>query len=188
MKTHYIASAVLAALCLGSMSATAAIKSGKFRTESNLPAVRTGTPLVLSATAQLNAAADELTGANLLSNPDAWGGGIVHMDLDKATNILTLKAQDSWDFQTFHAQVLSMKFTEANESVCGISYLDGAITTPDIAPTVTFADTGVAVSYAVQDVPGFAYFNFVAGGTARFQIQTCVPTAAQQAPAAGRNR
>ena len=188
MKTHLIVSAALVALSVVSVSASAAIKSATFRTESNLPAVRTGAPLVLSKASPLVAGADELTGAHVISNPDGWGGGIVHMDLDKTTNILTLKAQDYWDFQTFHASVGFIRFTNATESICGIKYLGGTITSPAIAPSATFADNGVSISYAAADIQSSGYFVFVPGATAQFQIETCVPNATETAPVPGRNR
>ncbi|MBQ0936327.1 hypothetical protein [Ideonella paludis] len=187
MKTHLIVSAALVALSVVSVSASAAIKSATFRTESNLPIYGTGAPLVLSKGSPLVAGADELTGAHVISNPDGWGGGIVHMDLDKTTNILTLKAQDNWDFQTFHASVGFVRFTNATESICGIKYLGGNITTPAITPSATFVDNGVSISYVVQDVSGGGYFNFVMGATAQFQIETCVPRATEKASVPGRN-
>jgi hypothetical protein len=101
----------------------AAILSGDFRTESDLPYCcdRAG-PLVYENIGAAVGAGEELTGANFVQNPSNWGGGVVHMDLDPLTNILTLHSQDIWDFETFDAWITNIVF-DAGERITGLSLI-----------------------------------------------------------------
>jgi hypothetical protein len=158
------------ALALSSLfianSAFAAITSGDFRTESNLPDYRSGTALVYE---HLNAAVDnsvELNNAHLSSNPDGWGGGVVWLDLNPSNNILTLHSQDTWDFQTFSAKLSNLTFN-AGERITGISWLGGNLVNVGLTPTLSFTNNSVSIAYDYR--PGT--FNFT-GGSANFQLVT----------------
>jgi hypothetical protein len=152
-----------AALACLSTASSAAILTADFRTESDLPSFGSGNPLVyehLGATVGVGA---ELDDSHLLTNPDNWIGGVVHVDLDPATSILTLSSQDSWDFQTFTATLKHI----TGATVTGIFLLTNNLTTPNVAPTLSFTADSVTVSYDyVPDV-----FNF-SNRTATFQLST----------------
>jgi hypothetical protein len=171
MNNRFALASVALALSLTALGASAGVNRATFRTESNLPVYRTGTPLIYEARNARVGSTEELTSANFLSNPDGWGGGVVHMDYRKGSNTLTLSSQDTWDFQTFHAQMLDMKM-EAGESVCGVTYTGGDITQSGIVPTATFTDNSVSISYTIGDVPAGGVFNF-SGGQATFSVAIC---------------
>lgn len=162
MKKKLLAAAVFFA----AVSADAMIVSADFRTESDLPycCARSG-PMTRES---LNAPVDggvELGAGASQSNPSGWGGGVVYVDLDPTTNILTLFSQDTWDFQTFNTQLSNINFDVA-DAISGISLLSNDLTTIGLVPTLSFTDNSVLISYDTTDI-----FNFT-GGTATFQIST----------------
>lgn len=173
MNHRFALASVALALSMTALGASAGVNRATFRTESNLPNYRTGTPLIYEAKSVRVSSAEELTSANLVSNPDGWGGGVVHMDFQKGSGTLTLSSQDTWDFQTFHAQMLDMKMA-AGESVCGVTYTGGDITQSGIVPTATFTDNSVSISYTIGDVPSGGVF-FFSGGQATFSVSICAP-------------
>lgn len=168
----------LLALC-ASHAASAALISGDFRTESNLPDSRTGTPLVYQSLDQSIGAGYELNGGDFVSNPDGWGGGVVFMDFDPTTNILTLDSQDEWDFQTFDAWISNIAFDLGGEFISGFTLLTNELTTPGFLPTLTFTPDSLHVSY--DYTPGS--FNFTSR-TATFQIETSSLSVPAPAPLA----
>jgi hypothetical protein len=165
-------------LAWGAGTAQAAMTTGDFRTESNLPDYRNGLPLVYQALGATIDGGVELDSGDLLENPDNWGGGVVHMDLDPTTNILTLDSQDTWDFQTFDAWISNVTF-DASEVITGITMLSNNLTDAGIVPTLAYTDDSVHISY--DYVPNV--FNFT-GQTATFQVTTSAGLPAVPAPSA----
>jgi len=175
MKRINVTTVILAALLvLGAGTAQAALTTGDFRTESDLPYVTHGNgALVYEAQGASMGAGAELDGSHFVENPSNWGGGVVHMDLDPTTNILTLDSQDTWDFQTFDAWITDVDF-DAGESITGISMLSNDLTTPLVTPTLAFTSDSIHISYDVLSLPGYGEndtFDFT-GGMARFLITT----------------
>ena len=181
-------------LCLATLGAlvgvdaSAGVKKANFKTESNLPVYRTGTPLVYSAAGVAVGDAAELTAANLTSNEDGWGGGQVDVNLAK-NGSLTLVSNDQWDFQTFNVTISNLKMA-TNESVCGVNFLGGELTQNGVQPTMTFTDNSVQIAYTAADVVAGGEFNFAGGGAqANFQVVLCSPAMElKRAPQAGVNR
>lgn len=164
MKLTRIALATAGLLLAG--QSFAAILSGDFRTESNLPDHRNGAPLVYQ---HLGATVDnsvELNDSHFAANPDNWRGGVVFMDLNPTTNVLTLFSQDHLDFQTFSAKISNLTFS-AGEKITGFSLLSNNLTTGGVAPSLSFTGNSLAVNY--DNRPGI--FNFTSG-TASFQVIT----------------
>ncbi len=180
MKRIHVTVMILAALLvLGAGTTQAAMTTGNFRTESDLPHMGHGRgPLVYQALGASIDADVELNDSHFVENPSGWGGGVVHMDLDPTTNILTLDSQDDMDFQTFDAWITGVTFN-AGESITGISMLSNDLTTPLVTPTLAFTGDSIHISYDILSVPGFGEndaFNFTEG-IAQFQIATsAVPT------------
>src|SRR5690348_7932980 len=112
MKRYLLCSMLL--LIAG--AAQASIIRGDFRTESNLPHYRGGQALVYQHDDVQVGAGAELDSGDFLRNPDHWGGGQVDVSLDPLTNLLTLKSNDTWDFQTFDAYLGNLKF-DGNERI-----------------------------------------------------------------------
>lgn len=153
-------------LFLAALNANAAIVSADFRNESDLPycCARSG-PEVLESIGQAVGAGVELNGTASFSNPSGWGGGIVYVDLNPTTNILTLLSQDTWDFQTFSAQLSNIAFS-ASETITGLTLLSNNLTTTGLTPSLSFTGNSISIEYDTPSV-----FNFT-GGTATFQILT----------------
>lgn len=167
MKKKFVAELTVFLLILGSFGiANATLISGDFRTESNLPDHRTGNPLVhedLNASIGLGV---ELTEDDFLENPDNWGGGLVYMDYDASTNILTLDSQDVWDFQTFDAWINNIIF-DTTEEITGITMISNDLTNPTFDPTFSFTANSIHIGWDyTPDVYDFT------GGIAQFQITT----------------
>lgn len=159
-----LAGAFAATLLALSAPVAAQVVSGDFRTESNLPTVREGLPLVYQNQGAVLGAGYELNGNHLVSNPSSWTGGVVFVDWDALTNIVTLDSQDTLDFQTFDLFINNITFGGA-QKISGISLLGNGLTNPGITPTWTFTDNSLRISYsAIPD--GFLF----SGGTASFQI------------------
>lgn len=148
-------------------AASAGLMTGDFRTESNLPDYRSGQPLVYESLNQSIGAGYELDSGDFVQNPDGWGGGVVWMDFDPSSNILTLDSRDTWDFQTFDAWISNIIFDTVGEVISGISLLSNDLTNPSFLPTLSFTDNSLHVSY--DYTPDVYYFT---GGSATFQIET----------------
>lgn len=167
MRRVYVPMLVLMVLVtFGAGTAQAAMTTGDFRTESDLPYVaHSSGPLVYEALGATIGGGVELNSSHLVENPSHWGGGVVHMDLGPVTNILTLDSQDGLDFQTFDAWVTNVTF-DAGETIVGVTMLSNNLIDAGVAPTVAFTDDSIHVHY---DYP--CIFDFT-GQTATFQITT----------------
>jgi hypothetical protein len=152
-------------LACGAVTANAAVTFGDFRTESHLPNHSDGGPLVYESLGVAIGDGEELDDSDFVENPSGWGG-VVHMDLDPATGILTLDSQDTWDFQTFDAWITNIQF-DAGESIVGISMLTNDLTDVGVVPTLSFTADSVHISY--DYVPDVFHFT---GDNATFQIMT----------------
>ncbi|HDY84365.1 hypothetical protein LCGC14_0969610 [marine sediment metagenome] len=151
-------------LLIAASQTNAAIIQGDFRTESDLPGQGSGA-LVYEALNVNVGSGDELTNSDFIENPSSWNGGVVNMDLDSTTNILTLKSQDDWDFYTFDAWISNIVFN-AGEVITGISLLSGNLTSLNLLANLSFADNSIHINYT-----GDSAFNFT-GTDAQFQILT----------------
>ena len=159
----------MAAFALAASAALSAqavtIVEADFRTEADLPfcCARVG--------ARVTSVLDAAVGAGVelqnqgLSNPSNWLGGSVWMDLDPTSNILTLTARDSLDYQTFTASLSNLLFDTPGAFINGFTLLSNGLTTLSTAPTLSFSAAGAQVNYSTTGI-----FNFVQGGTARFQL------------------
>ena len=158
-------------------SVNASIISGDFRTEGDLPycCAAFGGPLVYENIGAAVGPGAELTGANFLSNPSGWGGGVVHMDLDSTTNILTLDSQDDWNFETFDAWISNISF-DAGEVITGLSLISGNIT--DLGITALLGFTGNSIHINYDNVNGFHF----TGTQAMFQITADASTEPTSVP------
>ena len=110
----------------------------------------------------------ELDSGDYIENPSGWRGGVVYMDLDPTTNVLTLDSQDYMDFQTFDAWITNVTF-DAGEVITDVTMLSNNLTDTGLTPTIEFTDDSVHISYAVAEQ--YDYFHFT-GQTATFQITT----------------
>ncbi len=151
---------------LWGISAHAAISSGDFRTESDLPNYSAAGPLVYQNLGASVGAGYELNSSHFVANPSGWSGGVVFMDLNPFTNILTLASQDTWDFQTFVAGISNMSFS-AGEVITGISLISDNLLDHLVIPTLSFTSNSILISYDyTPDV-----FKFTQG-SATFQLTT----------------
>jgi hypothetical protein len=167
-KVRLLTCILVVLVTLSAATVQAAMTTGDFRTESDLPYVgHTQGPLVYEALGATIGGGVELDSSHYVENPSSWGGGVVHMDLDPTTNILTLDSQDTWDFQTFDAWITNIAFG-AGEAITGITMLTNDLTTPVVAPTLAFTDNSVHIGY---DIGAGSFFDFTEG-TATFQIST----------------
>jgi len=159
--------------------ANATIITADFRTEADLPyCCDIAGPLVHESLSASVGIGDELTEANLLSNLSSWGGGLVYIDLDPTTNIVTLSSQDDWDFEIFDAFISNIVF-DAGEVITGLSWISGNLTDQGISEVLSFTSNSIQISYDVGD--GNTAFDFN-GTQAQFQIQTDTGVAAVSAP------
>jgi hypothetical protein len=147
-------------------AANATLVSGDFRTESDLPDLSVG-PLVYQSLEQIIGAGYELDSGDYLQNPSNWVGGVVWMDYNPTTNILTLASQDTGDFQAFDAWITNISFDLAGEYISDISLLSNGLTDPSFAPSLSFTNDSLHVGY--DYIPDFFLFT---GGIATFQIET----------------
>lgn len=147
--------------------ANAALISGDFRTESDLPNVRPEGPLVYQNLGAPIGPGVELNDSHFLENPASWGGGVVHMDFNPLTNILLLDSQDDWDFNTFDAWITNILFDTPGEVITGISLISNDLTIPLVAPVLSFTATSIHIAYELEP----AQFNFTEN-FAQFQIST----------------
>lgn len=150
-------------VCLFTGSASAGIITADFRTESDLN-FGAG-PKVYEDISELVGGQVELTSSDFVSNPQGWGGGLVNVDLDATTNILTLDSQDTLDFHSFDFWLTNITF-DAAEFITGISLVSGNITDRGISPTFSFTDDSLHIAYGDG-----GSFNFT-GTSAQFQITT----------------
>jgi len=157
----------LAAASLVSFNASAAVISADFRTEADLPDYSVRGALVHERTGAVLGAGNELDGSDFVENPSHWGGGIVHVDWDAATNVLTLDSRDTWDFQTFILEIGNIVFDSA-QRIVGLSVIsDSLVTREGGAPILNFTDDGLSIAY--QSSRRYDAFNFT-GRQARFQV------------------
>lgn len=157
---------VLGLSLLLSCAAKASLISADFRTEANLPDVRNGLPLIHETLGQSIGAGVELNNSHFVQNPDNWSGGVVWMDFDVATNILTLDSQDTLDFKVFDAWISNIVFSQPGQSITGISLLSDNLTDTGVVPALSFTADSLHISYdSMPDI-----FNFT-GGSATFQIE-----------------
>lgn len=179
MKSVYVLTMALTMIAVvGATTANAAMTLGDFRTEADLPDYSDSGPLVYEALNATIGDGVELDDSDFVANPSGWYGGVVFMDLDPATGILTLDSQDTLDFQTFDAWITNITF-DAGESITGISMLNNNLTNAGVAPTLSFTGDSVHISY--DYIPGI--FDFTAD-IATFQITTSAMPAAVPAPGA----
>ncbi|HEY0924977.1 PEP-CTERM sorting domain-containing protein [Rheinheimera pacifica] len=144
----------------------AGLISADFRTESHLPDhSQSGAKTYQNLAAEIGGGA-ELKNKHLLANPANWGGGVVWMDFDPLTSILTLSSKDSWDFQTFDAWMSNILFSEPGESILGFSLLSNNLVTNGIQPVLSYTANSLHIAYSSVPV-----FNFT-GGQATFLVQT----------------
>lgn len=156
----------LAATSLLSFHAAAAVISADFRTEADLPDYSVRGALVHERTGSVLGAGNELDSSDFVRNPSHWGGGIVHVDWDAATNVLTLDSRDTWDFQTFILEIGNIVFDSA-QKIVGLSVIsDGLVTREGGAPILNFTDDGLSIGYQSGR---YDVFNFT-GREARFQV------------------
>ena len=167
MDLKYIKATAAAIAISISGFANAGLIIGDFRTESNLPELRTGSPLVYQSLAQSIGAGYELDGTDLFENPDGWGGGEVWLDYDVSTGILLLDSQDEWDFNTFDAFINNISFDIAGEHITDITMLTNDLVNDGTIPVLSFTDNSIQVSYTGS-------FDFT-GRSATFQITTSIP-------------
>lgn len=161
-------------VCLFVGSANATIILGDFRTESDLD-FGAG-PKVYEDIAEMVGGQVELTSSDFVSNPQGWGGGLVNVDLDPISNILTLDSQDTWDFHFFDMWITNITFN-LPEVISGISLISGNITDRGISPTLSFTDNSLHIAY---HSPDSATFDFT-GTSAQFQITTSVESVPEPA-------
>jgi hypothetical protein len=179
MKRVHVPMLVLTVLLvLGAGTVQAAMTTGDFRTESDLPDYSTAGPLVYENLGAAIGGGVELDSSHFVENPSGWGGGVVHMDLDPTTNILTLDSQDTWDFQTFDAWISNVTF-DAGEVITGISMLSNNLTDAGVVPTLAYTDDSIHISYDYRP----SEFDFT-GQSATFQITTAAGLPTVPAPSA----
>jgi PEP-CTERM motif len=144
--------------------ANADIISADFKTASDLPycCSRVG-PVTQQAIGKAVGAGFEIDGSTPVSNPSGWGGGIVHVDLDPVTGLLTLVSQDIWDFESFVLTIDNMHF-DAGQRLNGLSYLSGELTSTGLAPQLSFTSDSLRIAY---DNHNLFYFT---GGKVTFQL------------------
>ncbi|WP_088330887.1 hypothetical protein [Lacimicrobium sp. SS2-24] len=144
----------------------ATLITADFRTEANLPDVRNGLPLIYESIGQSVGAGYELNDDDFVENPDSWNGGVVWMDYDTSTNILTLDSQDDLDFKTFDAWLSNIVFAQPGQSITGISLINDDLTDVGVVAALSYTANSLHISYDYQPDT----FNFT-GGSATFQIQ-----------------
>lgn len=174
-------SAVAGLFLILPFAVNATIISGDFRTESDLPyCCEDGGPLVYENLEASVGAGVELTSDNFAENPSSWGGGVVHMDLDATTNILTLDSQDDWDFETFDAWISNIRFDAADQIITGLSLISGNLTDIGLTAILAFTDNSIHIAY--DTVTDIGTFNFNET-QALFQITTSSDTNPNPVPA-----
>jgi hypothetical protein len=151
-----------------SFFANAGLILADFQTESNLPGVRTGSPLIYQSLLQTIGAGYELDSSDFLENPDGWGGGVVWIDYDTSSGILRLESQDTWDFFTFDAFIENINFDIVGEYISAITLLDNNLVSDGFIPLLSFTNSSIQISYS-----GSPAFDFT-GGIASFQITTSI--------------
>lgn len=149
------------------------VVQGDFSTASDLPfcCARSGARTT-SVTGAAVGAGTELQNQGL-SNPSAWMGGQVWMDLDPTTWVLTLTALDNLDFQTFSARIANLQFDTPGAFISGVSLLSNGLTSTGLTPLLSFTSNSVSVDYSTP-----LFFYFVSNGTARFQLDIDVDSLA----------
>lgn len=159
--------------------ANATIITADFRTEADLPyCCNDSGPLVHESLSASVGIGDELTEANFLSNPSSWSGGLVYIDLDPTTNIVTLSSQDNLDFEIFSALISNIVF-DAGEVITGLSWISGNITDTSVAEMLSFTANSISIVYDVGDGNNVFDFNET---QAQFQIHTDSSVATVPAP------
>ncbi len=158
-----IAGAIAAGTLMFGLPAAAAVTVADFRSESHLPDYSSSGGKLYQNTGAVLGAGYELDGGDFVSNPSGWGGGVVFVDWDEVTNIITLRSQDTWDFQTYSLAISNVLFDRA-QTITGISLLSNNLTTGGVVPSFSFTGNSINIDYARQQT-----FNFT-GGTASFQV------------------
>ncbi len=164
---------LVGALLGAAVSLRAQLITADFRTESDLPNVtwKVPYPLVYENLGVSVGPGFELTGANFVSNPSDWFGGVVHLDWDPTSNLLTLVSQDTLDFQTFLAKIDNI----SGATIVGFSLVSNNLTQDGIVPSLSFTGTSLSILYDSRSSEQ-GYFNF-SGNTATFQIVTSAGSA-----------
>lgn len=159
-----ISKLLVAGCCAMSVfSAQASLLTADFRTESDL--LPGSGPVVYQSLGRSVGAGDELAGANLLQNPSFWTGGVVWLDYNPASQLLTLKSRDTGDFDTFEARISNAAFSAAGEQFSGLSLVGGQLAS-GASPVLSFTADSLRIRYLAP-----AGLTFT-GGSAVFQVST----------------
>jgi hypothetical protein len=145
--------------------ANAAVIGADFRTETDLPSLGSG-PLIYENLGASVGAGYELDNAHFSENPSGWKGGVVWLNYDPTTNILTLDSQDTRDFFIFDVWISGISFDSIGEHITGITTLSNELIRPLREPTLSFTDDSLHISY--DSASSF----FFTESTATFQITT----------------
>ena len=147
-----------------------------FRTESDIPELRSQGAKTYQSLAQVIGVGPELDSDDLVANPSSWEGFVL-MDFDPLNGVLTLNSQDTWDFQIFDAWMNNISFSQPGEFIIGFSLLSNNMVTNGIEPVLSYTANSLHISYSTASI-----FEFT-GGQATFLVKTSLQPAAVPEPA-----
>lgn len=128
-------------------------------------------PKVLHAEDRAVVAGPELTeAADLISNPSSWRGALT---VDLHGDLLTLSSV-GLDFQTTSVSLTDLIFDLAGEIVVDVTLITESIInplSPNFTEEVLFTPGSITLNFLANDG---SRFNFVANGSATYQITTRV--------------
>jgi hypothetical protein len=184
MKEMTMKKILLLVMTLLAGQADASVISADFTARAGNPSLAWNQgELVLQTLGRTVGAGLELGADATVSNPSAWNGGLVYIDLDPIARTLTLFSQDDYDFETFSVSIGNIHFN-AGERITGLSLISDSLTEDadslsPLAPTFSFTNNSLQIDYTAA-----AYFYFT-GGSAVFQFETEAGSAVPEPATAG---
>jgi hypothetical protein len=169
---------IVAGLSLSGV-ASAGVIQADFSELLNLPDFRTGSPRIEANNGvALPSAGPQLTGANVISNPDNWANSLV-VSFDAATGILSLTGDTDPDGNTYQIITVSLSNILFNNGsvitgITPISTGNAVFASPNSAGftlATSFTGNSFSVSYTDNAIGTSDVFNIQAA-TDTFQITT----------------
>ena len=154
---------VLLAFCAA--CANAAVVKADFKSAVDVPYVPGTTgPDYYQELGKTVGAGMEINPASPRTILGGYNGGLVFMDFDPSSNILTLISATNTDFQTYVASMSNMLF-DGTEVLSGVDMLSNSLVNSALIPSIAFNAHDLVISY--DDINAFV---FLEGGTASFQL------------------
>ena len=153
-------------LAVGAAWANAAVVKADFKSAVDVPYVPGTTgPDYYQELGKTVGPGMEINAASPRTILGGYNGGLVFMDFDPDSNVLTLISASNTDFQTYVASMTNMLF-DSPGTLVGVDMLSNGLVNTGLAPSIWFSASDLVIRY--DDINAF---NFLERGSASFQLR-----------------